>query len=101
MYGQVTGEQLREHGIKKVTSNNVEWIESIRECAKALSLLNGSVSANDLRAFADGMHFWPKHQNAYGPVFRAPGWETIGYTKSNVPSRRAGVIRVWRWSEPR
>jgi len=60
-------------------------------------MMNGSVSADDLRRYADKHNDQPGHVNAWGSVFRGAGWRMVGRMKSTIPSNHAREIKVWRW----
>lgn len=89
---------LKEAGIKLALSNNVEWLQAAREVAADLCLIQGSVTADDVRYQMEVKKNWfPTTPNAYGGVFKDKRFEFTGrYTKSSAVSRHAGMQRVWR-----
>jgi len=91
------GESLREGGLDSVEANNQSWIERIRAVARQISMASGSVSADDLRKWADKHNDQPGHVNAWGSVFRGAGWVVVGRVKSTTPTCHAREIKVWRW----
>ena len=94
---RLVGEQLRDEGIERVTSHNEEWIAWVRQLARKICALHGSVTTDDLRAWAAIEHRHPDHPNAWGGVFRAKGWVRVGYTKSERALAHARPIGVWVW----
>lgn len=93
----MTGEQLQLDGLRAVYRSNVSWVERQRAAAQLISSLHGEVSVDDLRPRADARRDNPRHQNAWGAVFRGKGWRCIGRRKSRYKSNHAREIRVWRW----
>lgn len=91
------GEQLKEEGIRRVTTSNQEWIAEAREEAARVAKMLGTVSSVELRHWAERTGKFPKHQNAWGAVFRGKSWEFTGvWTKCQHPDGHARVVRVWR-----
>ena len=90
---QPDGEALRDKGIQKVSINNQLWLERARGVAASVAAYKGSVTTDDLRG--DTLIGEPGHPNAWGAVFRDKRFKPVGYTKSQIPSTHARMIRVW------
>ena len=90
-----SGEQRKRRGIKKVATNNRDWLVKIRAVAVRICKRCGSVSSDDLRRWADKNDCQPKHPNAWGAVFRGKQWVSVAFKKSETPSRHASLQRVW------
>ena len=95
-FAALSGEVLKQSGIKKVTANNREWIDWIRAKAAQIALKAGVVSADDLRNVAVAHGREPAHPNAWGAVFRGSDWEIVGRKKSATPSAHSRTINVYR-----
>lgn len=92
-----TGEQLKLDGIAQVAANNSTWIDRMRDLAIGESILSmdGTVTSDNLRYLADRLGDHPKHQNAWGAVFRGPNWKCVGRTKSTYRTNHAREIKIW------
>lgn len=93
------GEALGDRGIALVAENNRGFVEVMREHAIRVSLQKGSVTSDDLRQIAINSGLEPHHPNAWGAIFRAKGWEAVGFVKSRLPSNHGRRVCQWRWSE--
>jgi len=91
------GEALKPAGQAQVEGNNLAFVRELREEAIRLVRINGSVTAEELRAYAEVHGLEPTHPNAYGGVFRGPGWRVIGRRRSRWPSAHAREIKVWTY----
>jgi hypothetical protein len=91
------GQQEQSAGIERVAKHNASFIELMRSVAKRISLDRGSVSIDDLRQFASERGIVPIHPNAWGGIFRGPGWQMVGREPSSVVSNHARSIIVWKW----
>ena len=91
------GLALKESGLDAIEVSNAAWLKKMREYAVTFSRFTGEVSADDVRRYAEQVHWKPHHSNAYGGIFRGTGWKAIGYTQSQHPSNHGRTIRVWRW----
>lgn len=96
------GIRLRDEGIASVASHNqVPFLGAIRERAAQLAEENGTVGADELRAWADERGIAPDHPNAWGAVFRlcprdGRRWVECGRRKSNWTSAHARKITIWQ-----
>ena len=91
------GEELRDEGIEATAKDNEQWLRWIRREAVKLSAKHGRVSSSDLRKIADAAKFQPFSENAWGAVFRVPGWEAIGWESNARASAHARAVRVWKY----
>lgn len=95
--GLFEGIKRKEEGIAAVSANADTFVQTMRRAAVGFSNRSGSVSADDLRGYAMVCDLRPHHQNAWGAIFKGPGWKCIGRKRSECASNRAREIRVWRW----
>lgn len=93
----LSGEQLRDKGIKKVLSNNQEWKDSFYAAAEKILSEDGEVNAESVVAVCgrpDG------HSNAIGAAMRSFAKKRklhkASYVKAESPSRHAAVIAIWK-----
>ena len=93
--GLEEGRRLRDEGKALVAEGNASFLDVIRAVARDIARDTGSVSANDLRAYALEHGLAPDHPNAWGAVFKGGEWRALGYVQSSIPSRHAGMIREW------
>lgn len=91
------GMPLKYAGLAQVASHNEEWLRAVRAVAHAIAVVNGCVSADDLRTWADENDMHPVHPNAWGAIFREPRWRPVAYKVSTYPSNHARIIRVWEF----
>lgn len=91
----VTGEMLKEVGIETVEGNNENFVEIMRAEATRIASIRGLVSSDDLRAFASRNGIRPKHQNAWGAIFKGWKWKRVCRKKSELVSNHAREISVW------
>lgn len=91
----MTGQQLKKAGLDRVESNNLDWLDRMRGLAESECALNGSVTIDTLRRWADTLDDQPDHPNAWGAVFRGSDWKCIGRVKSTYRSNHAREIKVW------
>lgn len=97
MYDPEESQRLCDEGIRRVSVNNVDFLDMMRTEAKRISREQGVVSSDSLRQYGAAHNITPTHPNAWGAIFREKGWETLGFTKSVVPSCHARTIRLWKW----
>lgn len=92
------GEERKDAGQELVAGNNLEFLAVMRAEAKRIALSRGWVSSDDLRVYGSQHNLEPTHPNAWGAVWREPGWSVVGYRKSAVPSAHARGIRMWAYT---
>jgi len=93
------GECLKVAGQLSVETNDLHFLETIREVAKQISRASGFVSTDNLRPIAEAMGLHPKSPNAWGAVFMGKHWKTVGRKKSALASNHYREIRVWEYVE--
>ncbi len=93
----LTGAMLKQHGLDRVERSSASFVESMRTIAKGISLMRGEVCMDDLRVAAEQAGLKPEHCNAWGAIFRGPGWTMIGRRPSLVETNHHREIRVWKW----
>jgi hypothetical protein len=92
------GIRQRDAGVKRVTTNNAEWVRWMRKQAKQDAYLLGGVHIDQLRAYAKALDYYPDSPNAWGAIFREKGWRKTGeYRASKVASNHGHVSPVWEW----
>ncbi|MDT8419371.1 MAG: hypothetical protein RQ754_02980 [Desulfuromonadales bacterium] len=91
-----TGEERKAEGLSVIEENHGDFLETMRTRARKIAAEKGSVTSDDLRAYAACWGIEPAHPNAWGGIFRGSEWECIGFKKSTLPSNHARLVRVWR-----
>ena len=99
--GLFEGIKKRDEGIKEVAGKNSFVTGLLRIKAKEISRLNGSVSSDDLRKFADSEGLTVTTPEAWGAmvngIFRERGWQLIGRKQSEIVSNHGREIKIWKW----
>lgn len=102
---ELSGEKLRDQGIKQVTSNNENWMDKALDAASSFVLFSrGHVSdltGEDIRFNLRSVIGEPKHPNAWGALINtlvkrkiiAPTGE---YRQPKDKSSHARAIQVYR-----
>ena len=90
------GAELMQLGLELVETNNVDFIETMRETARSIVRSAGKVTSDDLRRYAEANQLAPDHQNAWGAIFKGKEWVSCGRVRSSLPSNHARWITVWR-----
>jgi hypothetical protein len=92
------GELLKKEGIERVYLNNEEWVSEARREAVRISSRIGSVSAVDIRRWADRTGYHPQSPNAWGAVFRGKQWKPTGvWEKARHAEGHARQVQVWKY----
>jgi len=94
---KLVGEELKREGQERVAAKNEAWLKNIREFARVVCNIEGSVTTDALRQYASLYHREPTHHNAWSAVFSQKGWKRIGYVQSKRPEAHARPIGVWQW----
>jgi len=89
------GEAAKERGLDLVSSNNWEFIETMRDISFTVAYERGQVTIDDLRESALRLGIAPQSPNAWGAVLRGKTWKCVGYTQSRLPSNHARTIKIW------
>ena len=89
------GKLAKEQGLDLVERHSEGFVQAARRYARTFASLNGTVTADDVRRWADAHGLAPSHPNAWGAVFRGDFVHT-GYTQSTITSNHARTIKVWR-----
>ena len=90
-------ERRKELGMSMAARTSEDWLYWARRNAVRLSCRNGSVSAADIRYLCEEHNYWPPSENAWGSLFRAPGWNHVGYTKARHVKGHARDVKVWKY----
>lgn len=93
----MAGLQAKSEGQNLVEDHNPNFVAIMRSHAILTATSKGQVTCDDLREYASAQGLRPKHQNAWGSIFRGPDWKMIGRTKSKLVSNHAREIRIWRY----
>lgn len=89
--------QAKADGLDRVEGSHPDFVPAMRAIAKALSRRHGSVHVDDLRSEALARGWRPRHPNAWGAIFRGPGWVKVGARASTVVSNHGHVSPCWKW----
>lgn len=84
-------------GLERVEAKNQPFVTYMRLVAQEISRQRGSVHIDDLRVHADYHGLAPRHPNAWGCLFRGPGWQRVGMRASAWKSNHGHASPVWRW----
>lgn len=96
---KLTGEELKDAGMKKAAKHHNEDLVKAQYLAYILAERGAHITIEDVR------NEWAKRglawnlQNATGSVFRDIGlikWEVVGYRPAKRPEAHARMIRLWR-----
>jgi hypothetical protein len=87
-------------GLDRVEATHPDFVPRLRAAVKAHAQRYGTVTADDVRRLADQLGLRPRHPNAWGAVFRGPGWIRVGERVSETPSNHGHRNPVWAWREP-
>ncbi|MBI4002763.1 MAG: hypothetical protein HY348_13400 [Nitrospira defluvii] len=91
------GQRRKEAGLNAVETSHEGFLETLRQVAIRISLRDGFVSSDEVRAEADQMGVEPVHQNAWGSLFRGHDWMEVGRKRSTIPGNHHREIRIWRY----
>ena len=89
----------RDRGIARVAAKNGTFLETMRGVARMICRQKGSVTADDLREWADRNGIQPSHQNAWGAVFHHSEFEPGEFVVSRQVQGHSNRIRLWRLRE--
>lgn len=87
----------KAEGLDRVESTHPDFVPLMRDAAKLISDRMGSVHIDELRTYAAGLCLRPRSPNAWGAIFRGPGWIKVGARASAWPTNHGHVSPVWRW----
>ena len=86
----------RDSGLSSVAHHCETFLDAVRTEAHRLALERGQVTIDDLRAWANDNGLLPHHPNAWGAVFREPGWQCVGHAQSHLVTNHGREVKVWR-----
>ena len=88
--------KARDAGIAAISSRNQTFLETVRGAARMICRRQGTVTADDVRKWADENGIEPKHRNCWGAVFKTPDFEIAGFTRSSQIQGHGNRICVYR-----
>jgi len=91
------GRRRAEEGLDRVESHQGDFVRRMRGEAVKIAVTRGSVTADDIRQRAAELGLKPKHKNAWGCVFRGPGWRRVGEAPSALPTNHGHRNPRWAW----
>jgi hypothetical protein len=92
------GEHQKELGLNRVEEAYNDWIVEARIFAVRYSANVGSVSAVEVRDWAERVGNPPPKESAYSAIFRGPEWVGTGErTKSKHAGGHARLVDRWRY----
>lgn len=94
------GLTAKARGRERVEATHPEFVPQMRVVAKWISREQGEVHIDHLRFEARRLGIRPRHPNAWGCIFKGPGWKKVGERASEWPSNHAHVSPIWRWIGP-
>lgn len=92
------GAGRKADGLDRVTATHATFVTRLRAVAQAHAQRYGVVHIDDVRRLAAELGLAPHHPNAWGAIFRGPGWRKVGERASAVPSNHAHVSPLWAWA---
>ena len=94
-YPALSGEQAKQIAMFSHEVTSATFLETMRSRARSICLQFGTVTADDLREYADSICMAPPHHNAWGAVFKGNEWRCTAFVKSRLPSNKGRMIRQW------
>lgn len=91
------GQRRKDEGLDRIEGSHADFVPRMREAATAYCLDHGGVHIDDVRRMAAALGLQPRHKNAWGAIFRGPGWYRIGARASELTSNHRHVSPVWAW----
>lgn len=86
----------RDAGIAAVAARNQTFLETVRGAARMICRRQGTVTADDVRKWADENGIEPTHRNCWGAVFKTPDFEFAGLTRSAQVQGHGNRICIYR-----
>lgn len=80
-------------------SIDADFIQIMRDKARAISEQVGRVSIDELRTWASEQGIVPRHPNSWGCIFRGANWMHMGLTPTTIITGHGRRIIIWRWIE--
>jgi len=90
------GRHARDAGIARIIDTNATFVETARGIARLLARRIGVVCMDDVRKVLNDYGITPKHQNAFGAVFKGDEWVAVGWKQSEIPSNHGRPVRSWK-----
>lgn len=90
-------ERRKAEGMARAADTSEDWLAWARREAVRLSAKNGQVSAVEIRALCERDNYWPPSPNAWGSLFKLPGWEHVDWRKAEHAQGHARHVKVWRY----
>jgi len=92
------GRSLRDAGLSLVESHEKDYIEAARRAAYLLWRgRREPISINDVSQRVPRPS--DVHPNATGAIFKAKGWEPVGFTLATHKEGHARMVRTWTFQE--
>ena len=88
---------LRQEGQHRVEENSGGVVRVLREQAKRMSLQNGSVTPDQLRAWAERHEIRVHHFNVWGCLYSEKGWKKVRPVTSSRPKGHGNRVFAWQW----
>jgi hypothetical protein len=90
--------EARDTALARVETHHADIVRVLRAAAKVHAQQHGRVHVDDVRkiAAARGMTV---AKNAWGAIFRGPGWRKVGERPSALVSNKGHVSPEWTWDE--
>lgn len=93
-FAKLTGEELKDAGMKKAANNHKTELQTVQAIARDLARIRKIISIDDVRELI------PPGQwtlgNGAGSVFDGNEWEWAGFIRSKRPEAHSRMIRTWR-----
>jgi hypothetical protein len=92
--------KYRDAGIAAISARNQTFLETVRGAARMICRRHGTVTADDVRKWADENGIEPTGKNAWGAVFKSRDFVAVGFTTSRQVQGHGNLQRVWALREP-
>lgn len=89
---RLSGDELKEAGMKKAAEHHKTELETIQAIARDLSRIRGIISIDDVRSAVEHWNLG----NSAGSVFSGDDWVWCGFIRSKRPSAHSRMVRTWR-----
>lgn len=91
------GRRRADDGLARVEAHQADFVQRLRQEAIRWALTHGSVTADDVRRRAAVLGLQAPHRNAWGAIFRGPGWRRVGDAPSSIPTNHGHRNPRWAW----
>jgi len=92
---------LKDEAMDKLEVSGATFLKAMRDKAREICKLNGTVNSDDLRKFAETWGIVPPSKYHWGNVFSPKEFVYAGTVRSKRPSNHARRIIKWKLKKRR